>query len=107
MKAELILDGTEHIMFGWSFHGGCRDTTTPEEVVVSSITSLFHDGKLVMVHFLDGYKSIGEQMTLDKIIAIGDNKNGTVEVKGWGGKYRIVNQELFDKYLSDGILELK
>ncbi len=103
----LELKGDEHIMFGWSFHGGCRDHVVPEEIMVSQISGIFHDGKLVMTHFLYGYKSLSEDMTLDKIVAIGDNENGTIEVVGWGGKYRVVNQELFDKYVSDGLIKFK
>jgi len=103
----LELKGDEHIMYGWTYHGGCRDHAVPDEIMVSQISGLYQDGKLVTTHFLYGHKSLSEDMTLDKIVAIGDNENGTLEVNGWGGKYRIVNQELFDKYVEQGLIVFK
>lgn len=90
----------DYIMFGFNYHGG-----EPKETIVDKVSSIH--GNNALVHFLYGHHSLAEDVPMDKIVAIGDNENGTVQVKGWTGKYRVVNQELFDQYVEKGIIELK
>ena len=98
------LKQTDYVMFGFNYHGGVRDGVEPKETIVDNITAIYEDR--VLVHFLYGHHSLSEFVPFDKIVGIGDNENGTVQVKGWGGKYRVVNQELFDQYVEKGIIEL-
>ncbi len=75
------------------------------DVIVEMPTLIYE--KELLFHFLYNYKSEGEFVKKEDILAVGDKDNGTVEIKGWGGKYTILNQELFDKYVVDGIIQLK
>lgn len=90
----------EHYMFWWP-HGCLGKPTT----IVEKPTSIYSDK--ILFHFLYGYKSESEFVKKEEIIAVGDNEKGTVEVKGWSGKYRILNQQLFNKYIEEKVIELK
>lgn len=63
--------------------------------------------KEVLFGFMIGHKSESEFVTKEEIIAVGDYERGTVKVLGWSGKYRILNKDLFEKYLNEGVIELK
>lgn len=68
-----------------------------DKIIVSDITKIYSDK--VLVHFLEGYKSESEFVEKGKILAIGNNETGEGRIKGWGGKYDILNQEEIDKLL--------
>jgi hypothetical protein len=40
------------------------------------------------------------------IVAVKDDANGVVEIKGFAGKYTILNKELFKTYVAKGLIEL-
>lgn len=61
----------------------------------------------VLFHFSIGWKSEGEWVLKTDILAVGDRENGTVEVKGWSGKYWILNNENFQIGINDGSIEYK
>ena len=68
-----------------------------DKIIVSNITEIYQDK--VLVHFLDGYKSESEFVEKEKILAIGNNETGEGRIKGWDGKYDILNQREIDKLL--------
>lgn len=78
---------------------------TGPTVIVEEPTSIHKND--ILFNFLVGDKSEGEFVKKEDIIAVGDNTNGTVRIVGWGGKYRILNHQLFDKYLAEKVIELK
>lgn len=63
--------------------------------------------KEILFGFMNGHKSESKFLAKEDIIAVGDYEKGTVKVLGWGGKYRILNKDLFEKYLNEGVIELK
>lgn len=75
------------------------------ETIVAQPTSIHGDE--ILFHFLRGHKSEAEFVKKEEIVAVGDVKNGTVGILGWSGRYRILNQELFDKYVKEKVIELK
>ncbi|MCC6198632.1 hypothetical protein IT401_00210 [Candidatus Nomurabacteria bacterium] len=91
----------KHYMF---FFAHARGTCTPG-AIVEKPTKIEKDK--VLFHFLVGYKSEGEWIKKEEILAVGDNTTGTVQVKGWSGKYQILNSTLFKKYLGEGLIQLK
>jgi hypothetical protein len=66
------------------------------ELFVDSITTI--RGDLVLVHFLDGYKSRAAWIKKQDIIAIGDSES-TGKINGWRGTYNILlsNHKLLNK----------
>ncbi|MEI6378786.1 MAG: hypothetical protein WCO55_03935 [Candidatus Falkowbacteria bacterium] len=90
----------QRYMFGFNYNGGA-----PTDVIVET-PSLINDTQ-ILFHFLHGHHSLGEFINKSDIIAVGDDKNGTVGVKGWSGKYVILNEKLFNQYKKTGALELK
>lgn len=89
IKKELYnLEAGDYIAFQWNYG------TLGKEIVVSNITLI--DDEQVLAHFLIGYKSEAEWVNKKDIIAIGDNTFGTGKIKGWSGKFNILqpNHEL-------------
>ena len=86
-------------MFHWPF--GVYDLPT---VIVSK--PLFMDSEEIVFLFLYGYRSEFYSVKKKEILAVSDN-NGTVRVKGWKGRYKILNEELFNKNIEEEIIELK
>lgn len=74
------------------------------EVVVAKPT-LVNDTE-ILFHFSIGWKSEGEFINKSDILGVG-SEYGTTEIRGWSGKYRIINQPLFDQYVKEGKIELK
>ena len=95
-EKEFFLD--KNYMF--YFKDGAVDPT----VIVGKPTLVEDE---LLFHFMIGHKSESEFVKKEDIIAVGDNENGTVKVLGWTGKYRILNKDLFEKYLNEGVIELK
>lgn len=89
----------EYYMFYWR-HGAVGPT-----VIVGTPTSIETDS--VLFHFAQGFKSESRWVPKTEILAVGDLEKGTLEVKGWGGKYRILNQALVDTYIDEKVIELK
>jgi len=89
MKKVSDLKEGDFIAFGFDFHGG-----VPSEIQVTNITKVYEDK--VLVHFLYGHHSLGEFIKKKDIIAIG-NPEGETKIRGWGGKYDLMenNKELF------------
>ena len=83
----------DYIAFGFNYNGG-----EPNEIVVDNIS--FIDKDRVLVHFRYGYRSMSEFVKKDKILAIGNNESGEGKIKGWGGKYDILNQKEIDEILA-------
>ncbi len=97
MKSIDELAKGDYIAFGFNYNGG-----EPTELIVSNITQIYKDKKSiiqVLVHFLYGYKSLAEFVKRENIWAIG-NPKGTGKIKGWTGKYDILNQEKINEILS-------
>ncbi len=67
-------------------------SSDPEEIMVSSITSVHENTRSVLVHFLNGHHSVGEWVKLDDILAIGNSESGESKLKGWSGKFDVVNK---------------
>lgn len=63
------------------------------QVEVAKITHVYKEDNEVLVHFNVGHHSVGEFIKMDDIIAIGDNENGTIEFKGWNGKFRLLKDK--------------
>ncbi|MEI6022570.1 MAG: hypothetical protein WCQ32_01890 [bacterium] len=89
----------EHYMFSWKYGIGNKPS-----IFVEQPTSIEKD--TVLFHFLNGHSSESEFIKKDEILAVGIKEKG-VQVKGYGGSYRILNQTLFKKYLQEGVVELK
>lgn len=77
--------------------GECAIVETPTKITEEEL----------LFHFLLGLKSEAEYVKKENILAVGDYENGTVEILGWSGKYTILNQKLFNKYINSGIIKLK
>jgi len=93
MKKIEGLKAGDFIAFAWSYFNG-----EPKEIWVSDITSV-SDGRF-LVHFLYGYKSIGEWIKKEDVLAIGNSK-GVSGIKGWSGKFDILKPE--DKLIIDNL----
>jgi hypothetical protein len=92
MKSIDRLTEEDYIAFGFNYNEG-----EPNEIIVNNITSIYEDR--VLVHFLYGYKSLAEFVKKEDILAIG-NEEGEGKIKGWTGKYDILNQERINKILN-------
>lgn len=92
MKSIDELAKGDYIAFGFNYNGG-----QPNEIIVDNITEIYE--KDVLVHFLYGHKSLSEFVKKENILAIG-NPEGTGKIKGWTGKYDILNQEKINEILS-------
>ncbi len=82
----------DYIAFGFNYNGG-----KPDEVIVSNITCIEKNGSF-LCHFLYGYHSLAEFVKPEDVLAIGDMENGTHEIKGWSGKFILIqpNNELLN-----------
>ncbi len=89
----------KHYMFGFNYHGG-----EPNEVIVET-PHIISDNSLDFI-FLYGYKSLNETVKVSDILAVADN-NGTIKIIGWSGKFTILNKELFDKLVDQGVIRLR
>jgi hypothetical protein len=87
MKKVSDLKEGDFIAFGFNYHGG-----EPTEIQVTNITKVYEDR--VLVHFLYGHHSLGEFIKNEDIIAIG-NPEGETKIKGWTGKFDLLNEEKF------------
>lgn len=93
MKTLKDLAKGDYIAFGFNYNGG-----EPNEIIVDNITEIYEDK--VLVHFLYGYKSLAEFVRKEEILAIGNDETGEAEIKGWNGKYDIINPEEINKILA-------
>lgn len=80
------LTDKDHIAFGFNYNGG-----KPTEIIVEKISEVMENGRF-LVHFLWGYKSLGEFIEPDNVLAIG-NIDGKYEIKGWSGKFDVFQPE--------------
>ena len=95
MKTLEKLQKGIYIAFGFNYNGG-----EPNEVIINNITEVYKDS--VLVHFIyNGYKSLSEIIKKKDILAIRDEKHGTEEIKGWTGKYIILNSKKLNKILNE------
>lgn len=79
------IDMDTHFAFQWTWNG------EEDEIIVAKPTMIYDD--CVLVHFLHGHHSIGEHVRYEDILAIGDAENGTHGIKGWSGRYRLIQPE--------------
>ena len=93
MKSVDDLTEGDYIAFGFNFNGG-----EPNEIIVNEIDEIYPDKFLV--EFLYGYKSLSEYIKKEKILAIGNNETGEGKIKGWSGKYDILNKKEIDRILA-------
>ena len=100
IKTEHKFSKRNHYMFAFNYYGG-----EPNEVIVEKPQMIQADK--ASFTFLWSYKSVNEERLLEDLVAVGDNKNGTVSVSGWSGKYNVLNQELFDSLVKSGAVKLK
>ena len=75
----------QFVGFGFNYNGDKHD-----EIIVDRITMVMDDK--VLVHFMYGYKSLGEWINKDDIIAIGDSKSSG-KINGWTGNFNILKPE--------------
>lgn len=73
------LEEGDWIAFPYAYFAG--DT---KHIMVTNITSCWHDKKQFLVHFLWGHHSCGEWINYDDVVAIGCT-NGDTKIKGWDG----------------------
>ena len=90
MKSIENLTEEDYIAFGFNYNGG-----EPDEIIVDKIENFYEDK--VLVCFSYGYKSVSEFIKKEDILAIGNNEFGEGKIKGWKGKYDILDQEKIDK----------
>lgn len=93
-KVSELKEG-DYIAFGFNYHGG-----EPNEIMVTNITFVHTD--YFIVHFLYGHHSLAETVYRDKVLAIGD-PNGEHSIKGWSGKFTIVDAK--NKLLKNNLKE--
>lgn len=93
MKSVDNLTEGDYIAFGFNYNG-----PIPKEIIVSDIVDIIGDD--VLVCFLYGYKSLAEVVKKENILAIGNNETGEGKIKGWSGKYDILNQKEMDEILA-------
>ncbi|RJQ29123.1 hypothetical protein C4565_02565 [Candidatus Parcubacteria bacterium] len=94
-----VFNHQNYYMFGFNYNGG-----TPDEVIVEKPTSI--DEEKILFHFLHGYKSVGEYINKEDIVAVGE-EDGAFEVAGWTGRYTILNKQKFIDLIKSGALEIK
>jgi len=87
-----------YYMFGFNYNGGI-----PDEVIVEKPTSI--DDDVILFHFLDGHRSVGEYVKKENIVAVGEY-DGAFEVAGWNGRYSVLNRKEFFKLIQSGALEI-
>ncbi len=81
----------DHIAFPYEyFHGQAGSTHADARIEVAPITAVYDD--YVLVHFLSGYKSVGEDIKFEHIVAIG-NPKGEAQIKGWTGSFDVLRPE--------------
>ena len=81
----------DYIAFGFNYNGG-----EPDEIIVSNITYIAENG--LLCHFLYGHHSLSEIVKIDDVLAIGNNKEGKVKLRGYSGKFTVVKRnELLNK----------
>lgn len=85
MKLVSELKAGDYIAFGFSYNGGKAN-----EIMVTGITGI-HKGAFI-VHFLYGHHSMSELIKQEDVLAIG-NTNGETKIKGWSGKFDLINSE--------------
>lgn len=85
-------------MFGFDYNGG-----TPKEVIVARPTTINDND--ILFHFMYGHHSMAEYVEKKNILAVGDD-SGQVQIRGWTGRYKVINQPLFDKYVASGAIQL-
>ncbi|HYE68406.1 MAG TPA: hypothetical protein VEA58_07335 [Anaerovoracaceae bacterium] len=73
------------------------------DVIVEKPTSIKQDE--ITFHFHDGQSAQIESIAKSEILAVGDNRHGKISVNGWKGRYRVLNQPLFDKYVEKGVIK--
>jgi hypothetical protein len=94
MKSVSDLTRGDYIAFEFNYYAG-----KPKEIIVDNITEILEDS--VLVHFVYGFKSLSEIVKKEKILAIGNNETGEGTIKGWSGKYDILNQKEIDRILAE------
>jgi hypothetical protein len=102
MVNALELNTDTFIAFPYSYDNDPNDLS----IEVARITKVYPEDQKVLVHFLYGYKSMGEFIPYTDIVAIGDHVNGTHGIKGWSGKFRLIlpeNETLKQNLKPDGV----
>lgn len=77
-----IVKAGDYIAFGFNYNGG-----VPNEIIVDEVTLVMGDEALV--HFMYGYKSMGEWIKKEDIIAIGNDKASGI-IPGYSGRFNIL-----------------
>jgi|GEM_PF-2658104 len=94
-----LKEGPEQSFIAFEFKFGHPSSS----IEVSDITSIHGDS--VLCHLYMGHKSESEFIKKNDIIAIGDDKNGDVQLHGWGGKFIVLRPEKL-KFGESGKYEL-
>jgi len=93
MKTVNDLKKGDYIAFGFNYNGG-----KPKEIIVDNITKVYE--KETLVHFMYGHKSLSEIIRREEILAIGNNDSGKDSIRGWKGKYDILQPKKLEKILN-------
>ena len=91
MKSVSDLAKGDYIAFGSNFNGG-----EPNEIIVDCVSKILE--KKVLIYFMG--VTVRYEVKKDKILAIGNLETGEGTIKGWSGKYDILNQEEIDRILT-------
>ena len=86
MKTVDELEVGDYIAFPFNYMSG-----EPKEIMVSNISFKHEDG--FITHFLYGRHSLSEYIPKSDILAIGNVKSGKTKIRGWGGKFDLVQPE--------------
>lgn len=86
-----INENTDGIAFLFSYYAG-----EAPSIEMADISHIDHETKQVLVHFLYGYKSMGEWIKFEDIVALlpkrgsdlSDPSLTSFKIKGWSGYYR-------------------
>lgn len=97
MKNVENIQHGDYIAFGYNYNGG-----KPNEIIVAPVTAK-SEGTF-LTHFSIGYKSLGEWVKKEDILAIGCKENGTEKIEGWSGRFILVKErktidEIQDRFL--------
>jgi len=91
MKSVENLTEGDYIAFGINSNGG-----EPNEIIVDCVSKVLEDRALI--YFMG--VTLRYEVKKENILAIGNNKSGEGKLKGWSGKYDILNQKEIDEILA-------
>lgn len=101
-EAKIEFDLNSYYMFG---DNHSNPGAEPDELYVEKPTSIRDDE--ILFHFMRGLVGEAEYVKKVDIVAVLDSENYDFEVLDRRGRYRILNEEVFEKYFASGLLKLK